>query len=87
MGTSCQYHDNKLTNYCAGSNSMNMINWLFNRIVRKTLSRSFKQVVINFSGYLNNNREFLIKELSIYGFKDIGEINYYKLYVTKPPSN
>ncbi|XP_057336697.1 uncharacterized protein LOC130675155 [Microplitis mediator] len=83
-GTNCPYHIDKSNNYCAGNNAKLMANWLIKRRVNKIQLRTNMQLVINFSGYYDFQNEFIIKEVSIYGLSNDGNIIYHKLYVTKP---
>ncbi|NP_001401785.1 uncharacterized LOC106693329 [Microplitis demolitor] len=82
--TNCPYHINKANNYCAGDNARLMADWLVYRKWKKRRSRRNMQLVINFSGYYDYDTVFRIKELSIRGLSNDGNIIYHKLYVTKP---
>ncbi|XP_057337297.1 uncharacterized protein LOC130675531 [Microplitis mediator] len=82
--TNCPHHINKSNNYCAGDNAKLMAEWLIERKVNKINSRRNMQLVINFSGYRDYKNKFKIKELSIHGLNDDGNIVYHKLCVIKP---
>ncbi|XP_057336381.1 uncharacterized protein LOC130674915 [Microplitis mediator] len=86
-GTNCPHHINKSNNYCAGDNAKLMADWLIERKVNKIRLRTNMQLVINFSGYYDLKNEFIIKELSIRGLNNDGNIVYHKLYVSKPAND
>ncbi|XP_057336920.1 uncharacterized protein LOC130675316 [Microplitis mediator] len=82
--TNCPHHINKSNNYCASDNAKLMADWLIKRKVNKINLRTNMQLVIYFTGYYDHDSELIIKELSIYGLSNDGNIIYHKLYVTKP---
>ncbi|XP_057337413.1 uncharacterized protein LOC130675611 [Microplitis mediator] len=85
--TNCPYHSNQSNNYCAGDNARLMADWLIDRKLNKIQLCRNMRLVINFSGYYDHRNKYKIKELSIHGLNDDGNIVYHKLYVTTPAYN
>ncbi|KAH0555108.1 hypothetical protein KQX54_015288 [Cotesia glomerata] len=82
LQTFCSYHQSH-RNYCANDNAQLMGSWIINRKLRKLNSRKNMQLVVNFTGFCDTNNSFKVKEFSVLGINNQGNIVYKKLFVVK----
>lgn len=87
MSTQCRYHKNPQKNNCAGDNALAMMKWLKKvRINHVEIPGEKKNIVIDFNGYFLSDTEYIIKEYSLYIFRDkTNEVIFKDFQVSKPP--
>ncbi|KAH0554976.1 hypothetical protein KQX54_014254 [Cotesia glomerata] len=87
MTTQCRYHKKKENNNCAGDNTLAMIKWLKKvKINHVEIPGENKNILIDFNGYFLSDTEYIIKEYSLYIFRDkTNEIISKDFQVSKPP--